>query len=318
MSPPTMFFSTRHAFTAFILVVMALSGTGCAQRIKAEVLSVSSPEHRVTGQTCIVLPGPGMTGMDKATFEQAAGRVRAALSGKGYRPVATEDAADMGVMLSWASHGPYQSRVPAPLDPRPISSPFGWARQMSGAYGYGGFGRGFGGVGVGYGDGWSIKSEYQRELVIEARMRAQDKPRHMDATGDAQRDATATQTPEKGGNAQADAGASSGPAVGDLPEYARPPFAPPLPAPSPSPAGTFAGARTASRAPLGQVPPTGQEVSPFDGEVAWRVVVTSDGQRPDVVPILPQLITAATRWMGMTTSTRVTIDDELTVTPRGQ
>lgn len=154
-----------------VLVALMLTAWGCAPRVKADVLAVSAPGYTVSGQTCIVLPGPGMAGIPPSLFAEASGRVRAALAGKGFRPVENENEAEMAVRVSWATHGPYETREP--LRPTPsLSSPFGWARQMSGAYGR----AGYGGFGVGYGEGWTIKNVYQHELVLEARRRSQTKP----------------------------------------------------------------------------------------------------------------------------------------------
>lgn len=278
-----------------VLVALMLTAWGCAPRVKADVLAVSSPGYTVSGQTCIVLPGPGMAGIPPSLFAEASGRVRAALAGKGFRPVENENEAEMAVRVSWATHGPYETREP--LRPTPsLSSPFGWARQMSGAYGR----AGYGGFGVGYGEGWTIKNVYQHELVLEARRRSQTKP---------DIPPTATDTP------------ASPEATSQSPDYTRPPYAPPLPVPNLTPASR-------GRTPVTPLPPAGSAsgtvsgtdeagLALFGGEVLWRVVVSSDSQRSAIDPILPHLISAAARWMGISTSTRVTIDEELNVTPRG-
>lgn len=276
--------------TAYVLsIALALAAWGCAPRVKADVLAVSAPGHTISGQTCVILPGPGMTGVTPALFSETAGRVQAALAGKGYRPVADADTATMAVRVSWTTHGPYQTRERIPHATPPLSSPFGWARQMSGAYGYGR--AGYGGFGVGYGDNWSIKSVYQHELVLEARLRST---------------AGHVMPPE-----ETDA-ATNQSAASQPPDYTRPPYAPPLPAPNlAAPSGT----RTNAASPHVPAMDT-SDLTPFGGDVLWRVVVSSDSQRSAIEAILPHLTSAAGRWMGISTNTRVTIDDELNVTPR--
>lgn len=276
--------------TYLLSVALVLTAWGCAPRVKADVIAVSAPGHAISGQTCVILPGPGMTGVTPALFSETATRVQAALAGKGYRPVADADTATMAVRVSWATHGPYQTRERMPQATPPLSSPFGWARQMSGAYGYGR--AGYGGFGAGYGDGWNIRTVYQHELVLEARLRSPAGHVMPPAETDAAPNLSSAALP---------------------PDYTRPPYAPPLPIPSLAP---LAGKRTTAGASPHAPEVDASDLSPFGGDVLWRVVVTSDSQRSGIDPILPHLVSAAGRWMGISTSTRVTVDDELNVTPR--
>ncbi|MGJ3522954.1 hypothetical protein ACR4XJ_07950 [Nitratidesulfovibrio sp. D1] len=269
---------------ACLLALAVLLATGCAPRMKADVQAVSAPGYRKAGQSYVLVPGAALATLNAVNadvFRQSTQRLRAVLTGHGYREAATPEAADMAVVVEWKVDGPHE--VP---DPTAYSRPsvgigvgYGSWPWYGGAYGsrYGGWGYGgYRGFGTGYGYPPPMTVVHTRTLSIEARDLRPGTPGT--SGGDATRPA-----PPAGQEAK------------ELPDYAKPPYGTPI--------GTVEGL------------PSPAELT---GPVLWKVVVSSTGSSRDIQNILPALTVAASRWIGLTANVKVAVDDELNVTIQGQ
>lgn len=320
-----------------LLLMGVLLVTGCAPRMKADVQAVSAPGFRKAGQSYVLVPGTALSTLNAINadiFRQSTQRLRAVLTGHGYREAASPEAADMAVVVEWKVDGPHE--VPDPsYSPRPtvgIGVGYGSWPWYGGGYGsrYGGWGYGgYRGFGTGYGYPPPMTVVHTRTLSIEARdlrpgrAAAQGTPPAtrigQDVTGQdmagqdmAGSGATGRKAPgpvasgQQGapptapfmtpGDSAAPPGDAARPASPtDLPEYARPPYGTPL--------GTMEGL------------PSPNELT---GPVLWKVVVSSTGSSRDIQSALPALTVAASRWIGITANVKVAVDDEFNVTIQGQ
>lgn len=280
--------SLSFALLAAILLLTMLCG--CARPFRADVIAVSTPDYHESGQSFRIVPGPGMTGIPEATFMQASNSLAAVLHAKGYRTAPAQDDADLLIQLSWTVSGPFQHRLPATYEPRPMFSPFGLARPMSRAYGWNSFRDRYDGYYPGYAaPATTIINIYRHTLTIAAL-------------------AKSTNAPADTGKPIAQYGSKTGPASPspELPEYARPPYAPLLPE-----AETTGKSRTPHTTRLAQ----GSQTTPEDETVVWKVIVDHDSTASSIQPILPKLIMAASRWLGQSTNIKVIVDDEFNVIP---
>lgn len=319
---------------ACLLALLALLATGCAPRMKADVQAVSAAGYRANGQSYVMAPGPALSPVSGVTpdqFRQSTQRLRAVLTGHGYREVTEPESADLAVVVEWKVDGPHQ--VPDPMAERYSRPSFGlgigygsrpwyggtYGRRYDDRWGgaYGGYGPGYG-FGYGYGSGYGYPPPmtvvHVRTLSIEARdlkaARQGDAPARLapfdqaasvqpgpSGAASAADRPLADPTPSGGGTAApATAPAPTGRQQDEsVPDYARPPYGEPI--------GTLEGFPAATE---------------LDGPVVWKVVVSSTGSSRDIMGALPALTVAASRWIGVTASVRVLVDDELGVTIQGQ
>ncbi|WP_035065950.1 hypothetical protein [Nitratidesulfovibrio termitidis] len=310
---------------ACLLVLGVLLATGCAPRMKADVQAVSAPGFRKAGQSYVLVPGNALSTMSAINadmFRQSTQRLRAVLTGHGYREAAGPEAADMAVVVEWKVDGPHE--VPdTSYSSRPsvgVGIGYGSWPWYGGAYGsrYGGWGYGgYRGFGTGYGYPPPMTVVHTRTLSIEARdlrtgratapetpspdQAGQETPGQgmaggMTESGGQKAPGTATSGPQAAPSA---APAANEPApntsAANVPEYARPPYGTPI--------GTVEG-----------LPSAGE----LTGPVLWKVVVSSTGTSRDIQGALPALTVAASRWIGVTANVKVAVDDEFNVTIQGQ
>ncbi|GEM_PF-3176774 len=339
--------SSALRLLACLLALLVLLATGCAPRMKADVQAVSAPGFRKAGQSYVLAPGPALTTfttLNADMFRQSTQRLRAVLTGHGYREAASAQEADLAVVVEWKVDGPHEvpdtssygySRPSIGIGIGYGSSPWygGGYGDRYGRWGYGGY-RGIGG-GYGYGYGYPppMTVVHTRTLSIEARdLRpgraaadaAEPKPQDMGkaiptAVADARPAAPGTPgTPQRdtpppappAGQALTGQTSTGQPAGGSSPGAPRQPAATPsgeVPDYAKPPYGT----------PIGVVEglPSPAELT---GPVVWKVVVSSTGSSRDIQSALPALTVAASRWIGVTANVKVTVDDELNVTIQGQ
>lgn len=299
---------------ACLLALLVLPAAGCAPRMKADVQAVSAPGFRKAGQSYVLVPGTALTTLatiNADMFRQSTQRLRAVLTGHGYREAASAQEADLAVVVEWKVDGPHEvpdtssygySRPSVGIGIGYGSSPWygGGYGSRYGGWGYGGY-RGFGtGYGYGYGYPPPMTVVHTRTLSIEARdLRsgradadaAEPKP---GAAGPAMAGQAAT-SQATGGSGPAAAGQPAAPPSGEVPDYAKPPYGTPL--------GVVEGLPSPAE---------------FSGPVVWKVVVSSTGSSRDIQNALPALTVAASRWIGVTANVKVAVDDELNVTIQGQ
>ncbi len=327
---------------AGLLALFVLLALGCAPRMKADVQAVSAPGFRKTGQSYVLVPGAALATLSAVNadmFRQSTQRLRAVLTGHGYREAASPEVADLAVVVEWKVDGPHEVPDLSSGYSRPsvgIGIGYGSWPWYGGAYGsrnsgwgYGGY-RGFGG---GYGYPPPMTVVHTRILSIEARDlqtgRASTDPSAAPATSSpiarsegvtgqsaAGQVATGQVATGQDGTGQVAAGqpapdrtspsshapappqsapAGAPPNPNEVPEYARPPYGTPI--------GVVQGLPSPSE---------------MTGPVVWKVVVSSTGSSRDIQSALPALTVAASRWIGVTTNVKVTVDDELNVTIQGQ
>lgn len=329
-----------------LLFLGMLLAAGCAPRMKADVQAVSAPGFRKAGQSYVLVPGTALSTLNTINadmFRQSTQRLRAVLTGHGYREAASPEAADMAVVVEWKVDGPHE--VPdTSYTSRPsvgIGIGYGSWPWYGGAYGsrYGGWGYGgYRGFGTGYGYPPPMTVVHTRTLSIEAR--------DLRAGG-----ATAPEAPpsvQAGQEVPGQIMAAQGMAAQETAGQKAPgtaasgPRATPQPAPLMQPGDTAepAGAATRPAQPPGSGsnasvtdlpeyarPPYGTPIgtvhglpSPTEltGPVLWKVVVSSTGTSRDIQGALPALTVAASRWIGITANVKVTVDDEFNVTIQGQ
>ncbi|MBG3876695.1 hypothetical protein FVW20_06550 [Desulfovibrio oxamicus] len=200
---------------ASLLVCLLFPGmllaSGCAPRMKADVQAVSAPGFRKAGQSYVLAPGAALSTLNAINadmFRQSTQRLRAVLTGHGYREAPNPEAADMAVVVEWKVDGP--NEVPDPsYSSRPsvgVGIGYGSRPWYGGAYGsrYGGWGYGgYRGFGTGYGYPPPMTVVYTRTLSVEAR-------------------------DLRSGRAIAPEAPSSVPSGQETPEYARPPYGSPI------------------------------------------------------------------------------------------
>ncbi|WMW66744.1 hypothetical protein [Nitratidesulfovibrio liaohensis] len=316
---------------AGLLFLGMLLAAGCAPRMKADVLAVSAPGFRKAGQSYVLVPGTTLSTMNAINadmFRQSTQRLRAVLTGHGYREAASPEAADMAVVVEWKVDGPHE--VPDTSYPaRPsvgVGIGYGSWPWYGGAYGsrYGGWGYGgYRGFGTGYGYPPPMMVVHTRTLSIEAR----DLRSGRGAAQDTQPSAQAGQ--------EAPVAATSGPQVAPPPAPSMQPGGPTKPAGdtarparSDGAASTASGPNTAGpNLPEYARPPYGTPIGTVEGlpspteltgPVLWKVVVSSTGTSRDILGALPALTVAASRWIGITANVKVAVDDEFNVTILGQ
>ncbi len=340
---------------ASLLALFVLLALGCAPRMKADVQAVSAPGFRKAGQSYVLVPGAALTTLSAVNadmFRQSTQRLRAVLTGHGYREAASPEVADLAVVVEWKVDGPHEAPDLASGYSRPsvgIGIGYGSWPWYGGAYGsrnsgwgYGGY-RGFGG---GYGYPPPMTVVHTRTLSIEARDLRTGRTEQTERTGltgltgltgqasadSAAASATGSPVPAsadptgQGMTGQAATGqattgqAATGQAAPDRASTASPALATPQPAPArtpPNPTEVPEYARPPYGTPIGVVQglPSPSEMT---GPVVWKVVVSSTGSSRDIQSALPALTVAASRWIGVTTNVKVTVDDELNVTIQGQ
>ncbi|MBZ2172709.1 hypothetical protein [Nitratidesulfovibrio sp. SRB-5] len=357
-SPPPGIPRLLTSLLACLLFLGVLLLTGCAPRMKADVQAVSAPGFRKAGQSYVLVPGTALSTLNAINadmFRQSTQRLRAVLTGHGYREAPSPETADMAVVVEWKVDGPHE--VPdTSYSSRPsvgIGIGYGSWPWYGGAYGsrYGGWGYGgYRGFGTGYGYPPPMTVVHTRTLSIEARdLRAgratapetpssaqagQEEPDQgmtgmtgMPEQGMATKGVAGRKTPGNTAEPASDAeraAKSAGPApAGPGPNMSGPNMAGPNMA-GPNMSGpNMAGpdvpeyARPPYGTPIGTVEglPSPAELT---GPVLWKVVVTSTGSSRDIQGALPALTVAASRWIGITANVRVAVDDEFNVTIQGQ
>lgn len=318
---------------ASLLTLFVLLALGCAPRMKADVQAVSAPGFRKAGQSYVLVPGAALATLNSVNadmFRQSTQRLRAVLTGHGYREAASPEVADLAVVVEWKVDGPHEVPDLSSGYSRPslgIGIGYGSWPWYGGAYGsrnggwgYGGY-RGFGG---GYGYPPPMTVVHTRTLSIEARdLRTGQTEQNRHAGADpATTSATGSPIPApEGSSGQSSAGQGiAGQVAPDRTTTASP--APTTPSPAlagapPNPTETPEYAKPPFGTPIGVVQglPSAAELT---GPVVWKVVVSSTGSSRDIQSALPALTVAASRWIGVTTNVRVTVDDELNVTIQGQ
>uniref|UniRef100_B8DK82 Lipoprotein n=1 Tax=Nitratidesulfovibrio vulgaris (strain DSM 19637 / Miyazaki F) TaxID=883 RepID=B8DK82_NITV9 len=345
-SPPPDIPRLLTSLLACLLFLGVLLLTGCAPRMKADVQAVSAPGFRKAGQSYVLVPGTALSTMNAINadmFRQSTQRLRAVLTGHGYREVPSPETADMAVVVEWKVDGPHE--VPdTSYSSRPsvgIGIGYGSWPWYGGAYGsrYGGWGYGgYRGFGTGYGYPPPMTVVHTRTLSIEARdLRAgratapetpssaqagQEEPGQgvtgmtgmtgMTEQGMAAKDVAGRKTPgstaEPAGDAAPTVKSSGPPPAEPGPKTSGPKTSgPDVPEYARPPYGT----------PIGTVEglPSPTELT---GPVLWKVVVTSTGSSRDIQGALPALTVAASRWIGITANVKVAVDDEFNVTIQGQ
>lgn len=334
----------RICLLVCLLLMGVLLVTGCAPRMKADVQAVSAPGFRKAGQSYVLVPGTALSTLNAINadmFRQSTQRLRAVLTGHGYREAASPEAADMAVVVEWKVDGPHE--VPDPsYSSRPtvgIGVGYGSWPWYGGAYGsrYGGWGYGgYRGFGTGYGYPPPMTVVHTRTLSIEARdLRSgrgavQETPPSSRAGQDMiGQDMIGQDTTGSGATVRK----APGPVAPG--QQGAPPPAPLMPPGSADPAGEAARpappAGTASAPPTDLPeyarPPYGTPLGTMEGlpspteltgPVLWKVVVSSTGSSQDIQSALPALTVAASRWIGITANVKVAVDDEFNVTIQGQ
>lgn len=282
-----------------LLALAVLLVTGCAPHMKAEVHAVSAPGFRAAGQSYVLAPGTWLATLHAVgadMFRLSTQRLRAVLAGHGYREAAGPETADMAVVVDWKVDEPHPA-VPAASDFRPsqgIGLGYGLWPWYGGRFGGWGYGR-YGGLGAVFGSPQPMTLLYAHTLSIEARDLRPDRTGGGSVAGDANRAPTSPTTPpDAPGDAHSLAARPTNQPATDLPDYARPPYGTPL--------GVVAGL------------PSAVELT---GPVLWRVVVSGTGSSRDIRSALPALVTAASRWIGVTASVKVRVDGDLNVTIQG-
>ena len=335
-----------------LLFLGMLLATGCAPRMKADVQAVSAPGFRKAGQSYVLVPGTALSTLNAINadmFRQSTQRLRAVLTGHGYREAASPEAADMAVVVEWKVDGPHE--VPdTSYTTRPsvgVGIGYGSWPWYGGAYGsrYGGWGYGgYRGFGTGYGYPPPMTVVHTRTMSIEARDLRSGRGAAPATPPPVQ---AGQEIPGQGmtgqsmpGQDMTGSGGQKTPGSVASGQQAAPP-----PAPSMQPGGTAESAGDAARpaqsagpasapsassgtdrpeyarppygTPLGTVEglPSPTELT---GPVLWKVVVSSTGTSRDIQGALPALTVAASRWIGITANVKVTVDDEFNVTIQGQ
>lgn len=98
----------RCAYRTFVLSLLALTLTGCGQRIRAEVSAVVESGYQAQGQTFALALMPGFAVEDMAAAQAAVETsLLPALQGMGYVLAEAGQAPDVQVRVWWFSTGPH-------------------------------------------------------------------------------------------------------------------------------------------------------------------------------------------------------------------